>query len=310
MTHDHHTACPDADTLAAFAEGKLRRHEMPPILAHLDRCERCMAAVEAVNEDLELAAPQSQPNAINRWWIAAAAALIVAMLAIPLARERFARSPIDELVALAPRSARLVEPRLTGGFAWAAFAGADRGGDTVDAERMKLSGAAGELVQRAERERDADAQHAAGVALVLADAPAAAIARLEQAAAASNAAQTWSDLAAARYAAASQLGRASLYPEALAAADAALRIEPKLPEALFNRALILERLGLTEQARRGWQQYLEVDPASPWAQEARARLAELAPASRSSRFERERPLLELAAARGDVAAVRSSVDAH
>jgi hypothetical protein len=311
LTHDHrNAACPDADTLAAFAEGKLRRHEMPAILAHLDTCERCMAAIEAVNEDLETAEPQLQPESSNRWWIAAAAALIVGLLAVPLARERFAPSPIDELVALAPRSARLVEPRLTGGFAWAAFAGAERGSDTVDAERMKLSGAAGELVQRADRERDADAQHAAGVALVLADAPAAAIARLEQATAASNDAQTWSDLAAARYAAASQLGRASLYPAALAAADAALRVNAKLPEALFNRALILERLGLTDEARRAWQRYLEVDPASQWAQEARARLAELAPASRSSRFERERPLLELAAARSDAVAVRSAVDAH
>ena len=48
------------------------------------------------------------------------------------------------------------------------------------------------------------------------------VARLEAAAKSAPSAQTWSDLSAARYIAAADLGRAALYPQALAAADAAL----------------------------------------------------------------------------------------
>lgn len=312
MSHDHHAAaCPDADTLAAFAEGKLARHEMPPILDHLTDCARCTAAVEAVNEDLFGETKQRTVTAGRHWWLLAAA-VVVAMLAIPLTRQLLSkRSSVARLVALAPKSARVVEPRLSGGFAWAAYAGADRAiGEKTDTGQMQLAGAAGELAERADRERGVDAQHAAGVAMVLVEKPADAIPRLEAAAASSHDAQVWSDLAAARYAAASQLGRASLYPTALAAADAALRTDPQLPEALFNRALILERLGLTEEAGRAWQRYLEVDPSSPWGTEARGRLADLPRSTRRSQFDRDRPLLEEAAARGDASAVHKYVDAH
>ena len=256
MKDDHYATCPDADTLAAFAEGKLARSEMPPILAHVHDCVRCMAAVEAVSDGVVRAS-----GAPRYWLLAAAAVFVVALLAIPVMRELASRrSPMSRLVALAPRSERHVEPRLTGGFAWAAYGGAERATDAKpDAARLKLAGAAGELVEKADRDGDAEAQHAAGIAMLLVEAPADAIPRLEAAAAKSKDAKTWSDLAAARYAAASRLGRASLYPMALAAADAALRADPSLAEALFNRALILERLGLTEEARRAWTRYLEVD---------------------------------------------------
>ncbi|HEX7680615.1 MAG TPA: CHAT domain-containing protein, partial [Thermoanaerobaculia bacterium] len=306
-----HAACPDPDTLAAFAEGKLKRQEMPPILAHLTGCVRCTAAVEAVNEDV-IGETQKPSTTIGRGWWLMAAAIVIVMLALPAVRELLSRrSPLARLVALAPTSARVVEPRLSGGFGWAAYAGADRAvGEKTDTKQMKLAGAAGDLVERADRDRGADAQHAAGVAMVLIEKPEDAIPRLEAAAGKSSDARTWSDLAAARYAAASQLGRASLYPMALAAADTALRADPKLPEALFNRALILERLGLMDEARQAWQRYLEVDPSSQWATEARARLADLPHSTRRSQFDRERPLLEEAAARGDTGAVHKYVDAH
>ncbi len=311
MINDDHAACPDPDTLAAFAEGNLKRHEMPPILAHLTGCVRCTAAVEAVNEDV-IVEKQKRSSTIGPGWWLMAAAIVILMLAIPAIREVLTRrSPVARLVALAPTSARVVEPRLSGGFAWAAYAGADRAvGEKTDSGQMKLAGAAGDLIERADNDRGADAQHAAGVAMVLIEKPEDAIPRLEAAAGKAGDARTWSDLAAARYAAASRLGRASLYPMALAAADTALRADPKLPEALFNRALIVERLGLMEEAKQAWQRYLEVDPSSQWATEARARLADLPRSTRRSQFERERPLLEEAAARGDASAVHKYVDAH
>ena len=249
------------------------------------------------------------PAHTGRWLLAVVAALLALSAAVLLLRRD--RGSIDRLVALAPRSARVVEPRLTGGFAWAAYAGANRAaGETKEAEQMKLGGAAGEIIERANRDSGADAQHDAGVAMVLVQQPAEAIERLEAAAKQLNDAKGWNDLAAARYAAASQLGRASLYPTALAAADAALHIDPNHAEALFNRALILERLGLTDEAKRAWQRYLGADSSSPWAAEARSRLTQLPASTRSTQFERDRPLLERAAERGDAAGVRRYVDAH
>lgn len=55
------------------------------------------------------------------WLMAAAAAAIAVMLILPIVQRD--RSPVARLVELAPHSARVVEPRLTGGFAWAAYRG-------------------------------------------------------------------------------------------------------------------------------------------------------------------------------------------
>jgi len=301
------TPCPSDDTLAAYVDGRVDAQTRRVVLEHIETCSECMSAVLSANAQRKAspAAASSRP-----WWLAVAAAALIAIVAVPLLLLRRHGDPVARLVALAPRSARVVEPRLTGGFAWAEYAGAERAtSSAADPEQMKLAGAAGELIERANRARDAGSQHAAGMALVLVQRPAEGIARLEAAASQSKDAKSWSDLAAARYAAASQLGRASLYPSALAAADAALRVDPSLPEALFNRALIIERLGLADEARRAWQRYLEIDPSSHWADEARMHLADLPRSTTSSRFERDRPLLENAAARNDSTAVHTYVSA-
>jgi CHAT domain-containing protein len=74
------------------------------------------------------------------------------------------------------------------------------------------------------------------------------------------------------------LGREHHYedlPAALEAIERALERSPHLREALFNRALALERLHLPMAARTAWQRYLGVDSRSAWAHEARQRLAHL-----------------------------------
>ncbi|MFP5247485.1 MAG: hypothetical protein ACLGH0_12395, partial [Thermoanaerobaculia bacterium] len=210
---------------------------------------------------------------------------------------------------VAPQLARVIEPRLSGGFAYAPYAGAMRGTDpAVEAQRLKLAGAAGSAIERAQSDSSADAQHAAGLAFVLVEKPNDAIARLCGVATQNpqNAA-AWSDLAAAQYAAALQLDTPSLLPEALASADRALAIDAKHPEALFNRALILGRLGLTAQARAAWERYLAVDATSPWANEARAHLSALPRTNSHSLFRKELPRLEQAAATGDIAAIDAAV---
>lgn len=57
--------------------------------------------------------------------------------------------------------------------------------------------------------------------------------------------------------------------------NTALRLNPSLLEASFNRALGLEEMLLPEQARQAWQSYLSLDSQSEWAKEARHHLQEL-----------------------------------
>ncbi|HVR39965.1 MAG TPA: hypothetical protein VMU84_12785, partial [Thermoanaerobaculia bacterium] len=297
--------CLDAQVLAAFAERRLKRSEMPEVLTHLEGCTKCMSALKAAMDLME-------PRQMSRQWLSIAAAIAVLLGLAPLAYRAFQSSETDRLVRLAPKSARVVEARLSGGFAWAPYRGPMRSTDqSSEAQRMKLIGAAGELVERADATKSADAQHAAGIGLVLVDKPEDAIARLTASTErAPNDARAWSDLAAAEYMTALRLGRTSLYPVALAHTDRAIRIDSKFAEALFNRALILERLGLTQFARDAWNQYLRVDPSSKWADEAREHLKRLPVATGESLFKRDQPLLEAAATRGDQREVDAIVDRY
>jgi CHAT domain-containing protein len=320
MTHAPTRTCPDPETLAAFAEGRLSAADAAAVVAHLDTCDDCTRdaalGMQAAEEEEDANADEPAPANVvrpRRWmpWVAAAAAAILLVLLLPVIREAVQPRGIDRLVGLAPRSARVVEPRLTGGFAWSPYRGVPRSsGTSADPERMKLAGAAGELAERAQHDPAAEAQHDAGVAMVLTQNYDDAMARLEAAASTSPSAQIWSDLAAARYAAAADQGRAALYPRALAAADEALRLDPRLGEALFNRALILERMGLVDAARRAWTRYLGADASSKWAEEARTRLADLPEVRKSSRFEQDRPSIEEAAFRGDATGLHALLAEH
>jgi CHAT domain/Tetratricopeptide repeat-like domain len=309
------TPCLDAETIAAFAEGRINRSGMREVVRHLDQCQPCRDAVEAASEAiLEEGISVNVPPALRRTsWLAVAAAIVVAILAVPATRTILSlRSPMARLASLSPRDERTIEPRLAGGFPWAPYRGPLRSnGAAATSARMKLTGAAGELVDRADHDKTAAAQHAAGVALALSgENPDDAIARLRLAAnSLPEDAKSWSDLAAAEYAAALARGAASQIPVALADTDHALRVDPRLPEALFNRALILERIGLITQTRAAWEHYLAVDATSEWAAEARERLAKLPAVTGDAQFKRDLPRLAAAALAGDghtVAAIVSS----
>ncbi|MBV9494470.1 MAG: CHAT domain-containing protein [Acidobacteria bacterium] len=279
------TPCPDPEVLAAFAEGKLERKELPRIFAHLETCAACRSGVAAASSSV---APARSSSFRIVFPLSIAAVIVIAIGLVPWLLAK--RSPLDRLNKLAPRSARVVETRLSGDMPWAAYRGPMRSsnGAATDPDRLKLGGEVGEIVDRANRERTASWQHAAGIGLVLIEEPADAVARLRTAAELEpKNARVWSDLAAAQYAAALRLDRPSLYPEALASADHALRVDPRLPEALFNRALTLERLGLPVQAREAWTRYLAVDGTSPWAVEAREHLAKLPMSTSEERFQKE-----------------------
>ena len=136
-----------------------------------------------------------------------------------------------------------------------------------------------------------------------------AIASLEEAAARNpDNPHIFTNLAAAYLERGSQTGRSLDGFLALAAAERAVDVETPLPEALFNQALALERLGLTARARSAWSRYLKVEEdETPWWTEGLEHLEGLEHSS-LPRAEIDRTALEAAAARGDREALQAMVD--
>src|SRR6185503_11108612 len=64
--------------------------------------------------------------------------------------------------------------------------------------------------------------------------------------------------------------------------DRAIELDGELLEPLFNRAVWYESMFLPRDAESSWQKYLEKDPDSKWAEEARNRLKSLRGKQQSS----------------------------
>jgi CHAT domain-containing protein/tetratricopeptide (TPR) repeat protein len=64
------------------------------------------------------------------------------------------------------------------------------------------------------------------------------------------------------------------YPNALEYLSRSIRLQ-RAPEVIFNRALVLERMYLKDQAVLEWEAYLKLDGSSDWAKEAQKHLADL-----------------------------------
>ncbi|MFL6233644.1 MAG: CHAT domain-containing protein [Thermoanaerobaculia bacterium] len=128
-----------------------------------------------------------------------------------------------------------------------------------------------------------------------------AIQRLETAARDGNDAKILNDLAVAYVERACHDQDPYDLMRALTTIERAVATAPRLPEALFNRALILERLHLKRQASEAWTRYRDIDPDSNWSLEAihHARKLSTPPASDVDM----RPALEKAAAQGDGKAI-------
>jgi CHAT domain-containing protein len=102
----------------------------------------------------------------------------------------------------------------------------------------------------------------------------AAIATLEKAQAAiSNSPDILRDLASAYFERAEATGRSQDYGASYELLSRALQRRSEDPVALFNRAIVGERLNLFQQAVDDWERYLKMDTSSPWAAEAREHLA-------------------------------------
>ena len=68
----------------------------------------------------------------------------------------------------------------------------------------------------------------------------------------------------------------------------ALELQPTYLEALFNRALCKEKMNLTRQAIEDWQKYLELDPSSLWAVEAKRKIEQLQKIAQQQTYDAEK----------------------
>jgi tetratricopeptide (TPR) repeat protein len=82
------------------------------------------------------------------------------------------------------------------------------------------------------------------------------------------------DLASAYFGRADARSAPPDYNTAIEFLSRALKMTPDDPVALFNRAIVHQRMHLYVAAIEDWRHYLRVDPNSKWAGEARRRLAE------------------------------------
>lgn len=256
-------AHPAAEDLGRFVEGTLDDAGRAAVVAHIADCDECRIVVVDVTAFEEESGATTHGPAQN-WWIATAASIVIV---ISVGFYLGHRDPLAKLsAASADLEFRPVEGRLNR-FPYVPTKKILRGSpDELDTDSLKLGEPAADVLER--RGDDAKTRHARGVAhLVLKER----IPAIEELTAATRKAPLeatyWSDLAAAQIAS----GNAA---HALESAEQALRLQPDLPEALFNRALALQILG-SKEAASAYERYARADPRSQWGNEARKRASDI-----------------------------------
>jgi CHAT domain-containing protein len=225
------------------------------------------------------------------WWLVPVGLAPVTLLAV----DACSSSPVDRITELADivGDHRFIEPRLTGGFAYAGCRTA-QSRDRLLPEGSCSDPQAIEKVRPALRDflsrLDDSEVHTRGVALLLGASDLrgvrAAVQSLEKAE--PRDARALNDLAAGYFVLAHQANEPEDLIRALNAVEKACEIDPSLGEANFNRALILDRLRLRGLAVRSWTDLMEAGPRSGWTEEAKRRLQELRqPASGNPQSDRE-----------------------
>ncbi|HEX6716448.1 MAG TPA: tetratricopeptide repeat protein, partial [Pyrinomonadaceae bacterium] len=227
-------------------------------------------------------APRRYFPLLSPKWGVAAAAVLVLLGGVFVWRVYFSRNDVDKgLLALneAYKTKRPVEARVTG-LNYAQFS-QTRGPNDVNSRELDRSAA---LLHNAVAEKQsADAHHALGrLYLLKRDFDKATVEFEDALKLTPNDARLHSDLGAAllekgkveRVSDQSGRGETTL-ASSLEQLNRALVLDDSLLDARFNHALLYEEMGLTPQALEDWQKYVALDPNSKWADEARAKIAEI-----------------------------------
>jgi tetratricopeptide (TPR) repeat protein len=204
------------------------------------------------------------------------ALLLVALLAASVYLFRSGRADsLAELRAIYARE-RPTETRVYG-FGYAPLA--QLRGDTDAGDRNRLRRIENDLIEAAEKSPNAQTRHALGVFYLTQQKYADAVKELEAASKLDERdARIHNDLGAAYFGLAKTSAkepRLEALGRALEEFTRATELDADSLEALFNRSLALQELGMLRRAKESWTLYLQKDSASPWAEEARKNLARL-----------------------------------
>ena len=186
------------------------------------------------------------------------------------------RSNPDELAELRSiyQQARPTETRISE-FGYAPFTqlrGAPEPGDKKRLRRIENN-----LIEATEKNPNAQTHHALGVFYLTQQKYRDAIKEFESALKfADKNAQIHNDLGAAHFELAKtepKEKRLEELAQSLEEFTKATELDGNFLEALFNKSLALQELGMPREAKESWTLYLQKDPSSPWADEARKNLA-------------------------------------
>ena len=288
MQERKHTpdGCLDPETLAAFVDGALTAGERSQVELHLVTCRDCFAAftesvktVQAMTDSGEFAAPGTVPFAVTprrrlaSWAAAGAGLAAAAALTLAVWWPRAERPELVGLVA-AVGERRPVEGRLTGGFKFGPIESPTRGAEAGADSRVLA--AAAQLEEEARGTGNARLLGALGTARLVTRDFDGAVTYFDRAIdLAPHDALLLTDRAAALLARGDSAGDdgAGDFVRALDDAARAVAKDKALPEALFNKAIALQRMHLEDQELATWRAYLTLDTASAWADQARGRIA-------------------------------------
>ena len=316
---------PDPGQIAAHAERRTTGIETARLDEHLADCPTCHETFAetlrfALDEEAEEALPRTSPVVLPfvrrpafrlAAILAVAASVFLAFQQLRHARSERLTSPLVAELAQAMGTRRFVEPRLTGGFQHGRLI-VLRSGDApqgLDAQSPAVLAAVARIRERTEGDTSPEGLGALAVTYLVSGDVGKAVKALEAATAqAPKNPRLQSDLAAAYLVRASHLDEPADLPKALEAAEKAIELENAPDEAWFNRALALEQLHLVDSARKAWNDYLQRDSTSAWADEARKRLEELPPAQQST-LEEDRARARVALAEGQSAIDRLADEA-
>lgn len=152
-------------------------------------------------------------------------------------------------------------------------------GEPEEQDRNRLRRIENGLIEAAEKNPDARARHSLGVFDLTQRKYADAIRELEAAAKLDGGdARVHNDLGSAYFESAKNSPRErklETLGRALEEFTKAAELDAGSNEALFNKSLALQELGLQRQAKESWALYLQKDSSSQWADEARRNLARL-----------------------------------
>jgi CHAT domain-containing protein len=269
------TSIEEKDVVSRYVGRKLSSEESEAFEEHYFGCDRCWAEVKAATEVRAALAPEHAaakviplPASKTNWrLLAIAASVAVAVLAGLLVARRGTGKTSVETVVAAAGSRRTTEARLAGPFPHAEVEPVTRG--SADSKPWRLQKALEDAQREVESHPSAEAWRAVGVAQLLLGNHDQAVDTLKKAAEKyPNDAKVHSDLAAAYFSRFEALGQATDLETGYEAAAQAVKLDPKLLEARFNKALILERLGHNSAAAEEWNQYLKLERDKGWAGEA------------------------------------------